>query len=179
MKRQILACAGILLALCLLFEHQKVFEGIDWVVRQVSREGFVVEYYRNDQFDEIMATRGERELLKDYGNKRPAPGVPKSTYAARWYGWLTVPETAEYGFFVQSLGGARFFIDDDLVLDHGDASDWYQGKHGKAYLTSGVYRVRLEHVKLSGKGAVRLRWAGGPVPANTLLGAPFVTKEQP
>lgn len=179
MKQHIVSCTGILVALAFLFEHQRVFRGIDWLAKQFSPSGYVVDYYRNNKFEEILARRGERHLLKDYGEKRPALGVPRTSYAAQWHGWLNVPETSRYSFFIQSIGGTRFFVDEQLVVDHGDAIDWYRGKHGEAHLTAGVYRVRLEHVKTSERGAVRLRWAGGPIPANTVLGAPYVTKERP
>jgi hypothetical protein len=178
-RRQILSCLAALFCLALIYGHRHALGAAVRVYSELSSGGFRVEYFENDLYANMLAMRSERFLVKDYGEGRPALGVSRKSFASRWEGWLRVPETTEYGFFLQSLGGSRFYIDDDLVLDHSHAKDWFRGMHGAAQLTSGVYRIRLEHVKSSGRSAVRLRWVGGPIPANTVMGVPYVTKEHP
>lgn len=176
MKRHVISLFLVSLALLLLFKFDYIAKCQERISAYFSPKGFIVRYYRSPDFKDVICTRHERRVLRDYGESRPALGVPSDSYAARWEASLIVPEDGDYSFFLQSQGSARFWIGDDLVIDKWDDHKWKLGKHGKKHLAKGVYRVMIEHVKHSGSGAIRLRWAGGPIPDNTVMGAPYVRK---
>lgn len=60
----------------------------------------------------------------------------------------------------------------DYGFDHG----WIPGKEGHLALQQGDHHIRIEHYDRDKGAAVRLKWAGGPIPADSVLGVPFVRK---
>ena len=145
---------------------------------QFSPMGFTVTYYRGMGFEERVCKRSERAADRDYGHGSPAYGVSADSYSARWNGWLQITEDAEYMFFMQSIGSSRLWIDDVMIVDRWNDWDWNPGSHARRYLSKGVHQVTIEHRKKDGQGALRLRWTGGGVKANTVMGAPHVRKKR-
>ena len=178
LKRQFKAAVCVAGLLYLLFDRSRVGGWVQRVYSELAPGGFTVTYYADTDFRHPLAKRTEQRVARDYGEGSPAWGVPGNRYTARWEGWLHVPETADYLFFLQTQGGARFRIENDLVIDHWESSSWWHGKHAKRGLSNGVYKVVIEHDKREGPGAIRLRWAGGPVSDNTAFGVPYVRKER-
>jgi hypothetical protein len=89
---------------------------------------------------------------------------------------LLVTEKTEYQFYLQADEGARFWIDDHLIVDHWGNRTWIPGRHGAVRLEARQHRIRIEHYDSAGNAAMRLRWTGGGIPANTVLGTPQVRK---
>lgn len=176
--RQIKALVLVGIALLVLFGRGYVFGIAQRTHIMMSPKGFRVFYYKNADLSGKAKIRSERALVCDYGDRAPVLGLTRNNYSIRWEGYLEVPAEAEYSFFLQSEGGARFFLDDELIIDKWDDHNWTPGKHGKARLEPRTYHVVLEHYKTTGPGSVRLRWAGGPVPGNTVMGIPYVRKGQ-
>ena len=140
----------------------------------------MVSYFANEDFHPVLACRAERHAFRDYGRGRPARGVGNGHYAARWEGWLIVPEAGEYSLFLQAVSGAKVYLDDALVIDRWESQKWRAGTHAREYLEKRVYQIRIDYRKKDGdSGALRLRWAGGPVAPNTVMGVPYVTKKDP
>jgi hypothetical protein len=175
--RQLNAFIFVTIALLVLFGRGLILETGERVQAMVSPRGFRVYYYNNAEFAGKPVIRSERQLFRDYGEGAPVILGEDDEYSARWVGQLEVPKVAAYVFFLQSQGGARLFLDDELIVDKWDDHEWTPGKHGNATLDQRTYRVVLEHYKTSGPGAVRLRWAGGTVSGNTVMGVPHVYKK--
>ncbi len=47
----------------------------------------------------------------------PSPGVPSEFFAVMWKGFLYIPRTGEYRFYVTTDDGSRLWINDNLVID--------------------------------------------------------------
>ncbi|MEM2253824.1 MAG: PA14 domain-containing protein [Desulfurococcaceae archaeon] len=47
----------------------------------------------------------------------PVPGVPSEFFAVKWSGFLYVPHTGTYRFYVTTDDGSRLWIDDILIID--------------------------------------------------------------
>lgn len=145
-----------------------------WVAEFLS-EGFLVTYYRDVDLLQRVSRKREAMLFRDYGESRPAFRVPRDRFSARWEGTLTVPESGNYVFFSQCKGGLRLWIDEILVLDQWGNHEWAaSGRRGQHELAAGDHRLKVEYVHETGDAALRVRWAGGPVPPNTIIGVPYV-----
>ncbi len=180
MKRQAIACAWMMLALMVLFFSERGLAAAARLYAIVMPGGFTVTYYQGTDFSGSICRRSERKLVKDDGGGRPARGVSADRYAARWRGWLRVPEAGAYDLFLQvSGGGARVYLNDEMIMDHWNAPGWLHGLHGQAVLSNDLYKVRVDQYKSSERGAIRLRWTGGPIPPNTVMGTPYVSKRGP
>jgi len=143
----------------------------------LSADGIVVTYYDGIDFGKRVCSRNERLLLRNYGRGRPALFAPADRFSARWEGILVVPETDVYGFFSQSDDGLRLYIDGELLIDNWRKQGWLlSGKHARKRLLAGRHRVVVEHFDDRGDAALRIRWKGGPIPPNTVIGVPYLRK---
>ena len=136
-----------------------------------------VTYYKGENFERPKARRVERQIARDYGFSRPAWGVPKGSFSARWDGVLLAPKGVEYEFYLQSCNGSRLWIDDKLIIDHWGDHGWIPGRHGVVQLSQGRHRIKIEHYHHTGNAALRLCWSGGGIPDNTVLGTPYLLKQ--
>jgi hypothetical protein len=141
-----------------------------------SNNGLTVSYFDGTHFDKKVMEWTERSVMKDYGSGRPCLLCPRKNYSAKWEGVVAAPRTDEYSFYAQSKGGLRLIIDDDIIIDHLDKHDWTPGKHGNKTLAKGEHRICIEYYNTRGNGALRVRWCGGGIPPNTVIGEPFLKK---
>ena len=176
LRRQLKAVAWVAVALSLLFGSAKIIDAGRRIFSELSPGGFRVTYFSGLDYDEILCCRSERNAVQNYPRGRACWWGVKGAWSARWDGVLSIPETAEYAFYLQSIGGSRLYIDNKLVVDHGGNPRWNPGQNGSAELARGKYPIRLEHCRREGPAAIRLKWTGGGIPANTILGVPYIRK---
>jgi hypothetical protein len=114
------------------------------------------QYYDNDALvGSPVHTAEEQAVDYDWGDGGP-PGLPANHFSARWAGdWAF--EGGEYTFFLRADDGARFWLDDTLLIDRWSAG---QGDHQATVIfgESAVHRLRLEYFEQTGLAAVRLHW---------------------
>ena len=179
LKRQVKALALVALALYMLFSGgNRLAEVGQCAWAAWSPAGFRVTYYRGKEFQNPICRGSERHAVWDYASGRPGLWRGRGEWTARWDGVLSISNQAEYSFYLQSIGGARFWIDGDLVIDKWDDFRWNPGQKGRVWLEPGLHRIRLEHAHREGPAALRLKWTGGGIPANTILGVPYVRKPE-
>lgn len=145
-------------------------------IRVSSPDGFLVTYYAKETLEKKICVRSEDRLFKDYGRNGPALFVPKNHFSARWCGVLFVPQSAKYDFYAQCDDGVRLFVDGNIIIDHWNAGSWNDGRHGSAFLDKGKHDIVAEFRENVGSAALRIRWCGGGVAPNTVIGVPYVTK---
>ncbi len=172
-----MACLGIGAVLLLLFAGRPLWRAANRACGALCGAGFRVTYYRGTAFDEPVCRRTEPRASKDYGSEPPARGVPVDGYSVRWEATLEVPGEAAYDFFLQAAGGSRLFIDGRMVVDRWDQEAWAGGRLGSVRLGRGPHEIRIEHRKTAGRGALVVKWEGGEIPGNTVLGVPHVRKK--
>lgn len=95
----------------------------------------------------------------DWGNNRPAVGVPADGFTVRWSGTITVPTTGNYTFRTVSDDGVRLWVGGTQRInnwsDHGAATD----TSASFRLTAGQrVAVVLEYYDRSGGATMRLQW---------------------
>lgn len=145
--------------------------------QRLSPSGLWITYFNGAAFEQRVCNRAVRELCRDYGARSPALGVPADYFSARGDGILRVPATANYTFYSQSDDGLRLIIDGTTVIDAWRDQKWQaSGTAGHMRLTAGDHSLRVEYYDRDGEGAWRIKWAGGPIPDNTVLGAPYLRK---
>ena len=149
-----------------------------YVVAKSSPYGLTVTYYNGTNFDQRICTRAALSIAKDYREHEPAWFVDKNKFSSRWEGKLHIPIDSVYTFFSQSDDGLRLYVDEKLVIDNWKNQGWLQsGRHSKTWLAKGVHSIRVEHYDDQGPAALRIKWTGGPIPLNSVLGKPYLTKD--
>jgi len=175
-RRQSLLLFVLCLAVIGLFKPEWLTTPGLWMFKEVSSGGLRVTYYKGENFERPEVKRSERQIERDYGSSRPAWGIPRGSFSARWEGILLVPKEYEYEFYLQSCNGSRLWLDNKLIIDHWGDHGWIPGRHGRAQLSQGRHRIKIEHYNRTGNAAIRVRWSGGGVPDNTVLGTPYLLK---
>lgn len=139
--------------------------------------GCIVTYYRPGGAFPFRGGGFATTLFHDYGEAAPLPWMSRDGWSARWTGSLLVPQSAEYSFFAQCAGGMRLWLDGEILIDNWHSAGWvHGGQHAQRELQAGPHSFRMEFHDRSGPSAVRVRWAGGPIPPNTLVGFPHLRK---
>lgn len=144
-----------------------------------SQLGFAVEYFKSPSLDGPVAQTDIEDFASiEYGGRSPHWSLWRHrNYSARWSGMLHVPRTADYDFFLEADDGARLWLDGNCLINNWDNREWQgSGRHANVRLTTGTHSIVMEHCKLGPTAAIRLKWSGGDIPANTILGIPFVSR---
>jgi hypothetical protein len=96
-------------------------------------------------------------LSVNWGTNSPGPGVPRNNWSAVFTRNENFPSTDNYQFTLQVDGGARFFIDGQLVLDQ-----WFNGGLRTVTvsrpLTAGPHSLRVEYYKSGSTARLGLSW---------------------
>ncbi|TAN37462.1 MAG: hypothetical protein EPN23_05585 [Verrucomicrobia bacterium] len=147
------------------------------VQRWRSPEGLFVTYYEDTNLT-LPSWRGvERDLVRDFEDDPPVPWILPGGFSSRWTGYLSTPREDDYIFYAQSSDGLRFYLDGKCVMDNWRQQEFRgSGKAMKIHLGQGLHPLVVEHFTHTQSGALRVRWCGGGVPANTILAAPYLRK---
>jgi hypothetical protein len=164
---------GISSAFCIVILAWISWTSFIWL----SPKGIVVTYYNGTNFERRVTSRVIPKLAIDYGTDRPAIGVKRNGWSARWNGYLVVPTDADYAFYVQNMDGVRLFIDNRCLIDNWHEQNWQtSGRHANIHLDKGPHRLTIEHYNLYGPAGIRVRWMGGGIPANSIIETPYLRK---
>jgi hypothetical protein len=146
-------------------------------VRFAMPGGALVAYYRGEDHSGVPAGwRVFSSLRMEFADGRPLPWISRANWSAQSRGVIAVPATDEYKFYAQCEGGMRMWIDDELLIDNWKSSGWSAGVRARKSLDAGPHSIRMQYRGLGGRFAARVRWTGGPIPPNTVLGGEYLRK---
>ncbi|MGH9200804.1 MAG: PA14 domain-containing protein, partial [Vicinamibacterales bacterium] len=88
-----------------------------------------------------------------WGYDSPGPGILIDNFSARWTRTLDIKDAGRYRFSITADDGARFFIDNHLVLDewHRSNSETYSFM---ADLPAGPHEFRIEYYEQDGRARI-------------------------
>lgn len=142
-----------------------------------SPYGLRVTYFADPALRNPVTTAWALEALRDYRVEPPPRAVPRDAFSTRWEGWLVAPVSTTYQFFAQSEDGILVRLAGELLIDNWHATLWLQsGQRAERTLAAGAHALTIETFHTSPRAGVRIRWAGGPIPPNTLLAMPHLRK---
>jgi hypothetical protein len=124
------------------------------------------EYWNNPDLQGMpVLVRNDRTVNFVWGSGAPAPNIPIDSFSVRWTRQADF-ETSPYRFHLHLDGGARLWIDDQLILD----AWFYDGEReliADLDLRAGAHALRLEYCDRSGHAEAHLWWEPGPYYSNT------------
>jgi hypothetical protein len=97
-------------------------------------------------------------LRVDWQTSSPAPGVvPRNNWSAIFVAEILFPTVDNYQFVLDVDGGARVFVDEQLVIDQ-----WFSARRriitANVLLDAGQHTVRVEYYKAGPSAYLELRW---------------------
>lgn len=113
-----------------------------------------------------------------------APRDRNDNFAFLYEGFITVPTTDVYTFFLRSDDGSRLFIGDTLVVDNDGLKASPLETSGNIALNAGTHRIRLEFFHRDGAETLEVAWSTlstprAPVPAVALSQNGWVNNDAP
>ncbi|SHK80604.1 PA14 domain-containing protein [Marinobacter antarcticus] len=82
--------------------------------------GFVGQYFRGINFNQLVAVRNESKIDFDWGGGSPSDDLPSNEFSARWVGEFTAPHAegqVVYRFTTRTDDGVRLFLAGQAVID--------------------------------------------------------------
>lgn len=130
--------------------------------------GLSATYFDNENFTGITSTRTDAVIDFDFTNNQPAPNIGSQAFSARWIGYLVVPQTDLYTFYIQSNSGVSLTIVNEFGINAlGNTSPAEYS--GQAPLIAGkLYRVQVDFSTTLASSYVRLLWSSSSRPKEIL-----------
>jgi hypothetical protein len=139
------------------------------------------DYYQSrgmNKADQLGQYRSDLRMEFDFGTGSPAPSIAADQFAIVWQGGLIATQTGHYEFRLQTVNGARMYLNMDpqpnrrklrddsslagqtALIDAWVGSGELQEKTARVFLLGGrTYPIRLEFFKyLEDDASVKLEW---------------------
>ncbi len=119
------------------------------------------QYFGNqDLSGQVLFDQNYNTLGINWGSGAPGPNVPRNGWSAIFVRTETVPSTDNYQFSLTVDGGARVYIDNQLVRD-----EWFNGGLRQITfsrgLAAGQHVIRVEYYKATTTARLGLSWKVG------------------
>jgi hypothetical protein len=120
---------------------------------------------RNEWRNQPAIKRTDPVVNFDRVGKRPDAGLSAEGFSVRWSGQLAAPSSEAYTFYLTSDGGARLWVNNQLVIDRWEQPTEPQTSSAPVELRAGKKAdVRVEYYNAGGKAAVSLLWSSASTP---------------
>lgn len=128
--------------------------------------GLTAAYFQNLDLTGAQATGTVATLDVDWsGTASPDPMIDGSSFSARWTGALLAPEAGTYTLALRVMGGARLWIDGQLVIDHWTEPSAIVEHSTSVVMTPAVpVAIAIEYRKSGNRGLAELRWHTASAP---------------
>jgi hypothetical protein len=134
--------------------------------------GLHADYYEGTNFQTWRHSRVEPTIDFSLGANPAFPDMLQDNWSARWQGFLDVPTTGDWTFYLSGVeDGARLMIDGVLtvngwVAEHGGTLEF----SGVQHLTAGSHSLTCEFFDQQGWASAHLNWAGPGVSKQLVAG---------
>jgi hypothetical protein len=128
-------------------------------VKSVSLKKFVkgleVRYYNGRDFKNLIRkdTIRSGNMSFDWGYGSPASGVSSDTFSVRFSGYVYIPVSGSYNFYVECDDRVNLIIGNDTLIYYGGS-----GSSVNRSFSPGLYRFIFEFVEDYGYAYFRLYW---------------------
>ena len=132
----------------------------------VGTGGLTARYFGNTTLKGQPALhRTDAAVNFNWAVNRPDKLLPADGFSARWSGQLAAPSSEAYTFYLYSDGGARLWVNNQLVIDRWRPSSEQQSGSAPVELKAGEKAdVRIEYYSSEGKAAIYLMWNSASTP---------------
>ncbi|WP_457549460.1 PA14 domain-containing protein [Archaeoglobus sp.] len=148
--------------------HSILFEKEIFVQKEVKPmlKGLVAYYYTDENWGKLAKVRVEDRIWyaddqsgwsSDIPNW-PYPIIGKTdVFSVKWVGYLYVPSTGYYTFYLTSDDGSWLYIDNELIIDNGGLHGPIE-KSATVYLTEGYHKIEVDYFENYGGAVIHLEW---------------------
>ncbi len=120
--------------------------------------GLMGEYFDNLTFSETPETRLDPRINFNWGEKIPIFKVERDSFTVRWQGFIMPDHTDTYTLRLESDDGARLWIDDELLIDNWEGTDFSEASVSVAMQAYFFHKIQVEYKEEQLRARVRLFW---------------------
>lgn len=140
--------------------------------------GLKGEYYSGTDFSQLSFSRLDPAIDFDWGGGSPDGSLDKDSFSIRWTG-MVLPEFSElYTFYTETHGGARLWVNDQLLVDQWNANGMTYQSGTVALIAGESYEIKMEYKEDLGSAQTRLLWSsasqGKEIIPESQLNPPFI-----
>ena len=117
----------------------------------VASQGLLGTFYEGGDWDAEPALQRIDPFIDAYFHLIPM----ERPYGALWTGQIEIPEDGPYAFGLEVNGQAQLFIDDQLVVDAAEPTNYLEGNIN---LGAGRHEIRLQFLDNVGGSRLHLYW---------------------
>ena len=123
-------------------------------------QGLNAEYFSNLDFSgQPLHQQIDKQIDFTWKTTAPFKDLPYDKYAARWTGYISVPETGKYALGGEAFSGMKLFLDDVLVVEREDVHEPKKIYEFVALEAKKVYKIKLEYKQNNTERAImRFLW---------------------
>ena len=140
-----------------------VFLSAIFTAKSAEINGLVGQYYANRNLEGEPIYRVDEKIDFDWENNSPMDNIPTDSFSVRWSGYIRVPETGKYTFYVKSDDGARVWIDGELVFDYWFAQSATERSFEINMDVGKRYAIRVEYYEVNATASMQLSWESASI----------------
>jgi RHS repeat-associated protein len=128
--------------------------------------GLTARYFGNATLSGQSALERTNPVVNfDWAANSPDQALPADGFSARWSGQLAAPSGEAYTFYLYSGGGARLWVNNQLVIDRWqNPSEPYTSSAPVELKADAKADIRVEYYNAGGNASIRLLWSGASTP---------------
>ncbi|MCB4756395.1 MAG: hypothetical protein LHV69_05070 [Elusimicrobia bacterium] len=125
--------------------------------RESIKHGLIGEYFSDTNFTQLIYKQRDQAIDFNYGTRGPSRPMRKNrdNFAIRWTGYLEVPKTGRWFFYVRADDGVRIWIDDKLIMQE---QNWQATTVKDVQLEQGLHSIKIEYWEFGGLAGIHLNW---------------------
>jgi PA14 domain/Right handed beta helix region len=137
--------------------------GDDCTPKADRKYGVLGQYFSDETLSTLVTTRVDPQInFGGYGDTVSPPGVylpSGKNYGVRWTGTISIPETANWTFYVTADDGARLWVNDQQLINRPDYKDPPVDQASIQLQAGQKYKIKLEYRQGSGGARALLEWS--------------------
>ena len=170
--------AGLVPALVAAGWYAAVLAGV--LFRNIAGDGLRTTYFKDAHLEQACERTTLFRLSRDF-TLAPLPRkLGSHPFSFRATGYLQVPRDGDYSFFSQCDDGLRVMLDGQVLMENWGPNNWRtSGRHANnVHLKAGAHELLVEYYFEEGEPIFVIKWKGGGIPPNTIIGYPYATRRK-
>jgi len=122
-------------------------------------KGLTGLYYTGQNFDNYQFKRLDPIVSFNWTNGSPDTHITNDNFSIKWKGFIEVPATGEYTFYINSDNGRKLTINNTTIIDQW-IDDWDKEYSGKITLEKGIkYSIEIDYFENAGGANIAFQWS--------------------
>jgi poly(3-hydroxybutyrate) depolymerase/chitodextrinase len=132
--------------------------------------GLLYSYYHHTSLTSTSQIVSNSSFVKSgvVGNFSLSPREREDNYAFTYDGYITIPTTGTYTFYLSADAGAQLYVNNVLVVNHDGVHTCYEKTGTPITLSAGSYAIKVLMFENVDAQCLTVKWQGPGISKNTI-----------